>query len=207
MTANISETPTKIGGLLLAAGGSTRIGRPKQLLQFEGQSLLQRAAQTLVKSACDPVVVVLGAEPEQSIAETAGFPVRTCVNTEWSSGMSSSIRAGLRELLVLEPELDAIVITLCDQPLVTADHIDSLINEFRQTGSPIVAAQYSGTTGVPALFAKTLFDDLTHLEGQNGARQLIRTRPDDVRTVNIEEAAFDVDTVDDLTSLENKILT
>jgi len=111
--------------------------------------------------------------------------------------MSSSIRSGLQHLLEIEPNLDAVVISLCDQPHVTSADIDSLITEFIATASPIVAARYGDTIGVPALFSKAVFGELLSLSGDKGARQIIRSRPNDVRTVTIEKAAIDIDTLDD----------
>src|SRR3990170_2001437 len=94
----------KIGGLLLAAGGSRRLGTPKQLLEFEGKTLLLRAAEALVETSCEPVVVVLGAEIERSKDEIEDLPVSFAINDDWESGMSSSIRVGLEKLLAIEPE-------------------------------------------------------------------------------------------------------
>jgi molybdenum cofactor cytidylyltransferase len=129
MTDSIPESILKIGGILLAAGGSSRLGKPKQLLQFQGRSLIRIAADTLTNSLCRPIVVVLGAETDRSAYEVADLPVGVCANGEWQTGMGSSIRSGLQHLLGNEPDLDAVVIALCDQPLVPAD-IDSLITEF-----------------------------------------------------------------------------
>lgn len=193
----INESP-KIGGLLLAAGGSSRLGQPKQLLRSAGRSLIRRAAETLVGSVCDPCVVVLGAEIDRSTAEIAHLDVGIRINEQWHTGMSSSIKAGLRELLSIEPGLAAVVITLCDQPNVVSADIDRLAAEFRSSGFPIVAAEYGGTIGVPALFTSDIFDELSRLDGDKGARQIIRTNPERVRQVAIENAAFDVDTPDDV---------
>lgn len=198
MTGN--ET-SKVGGLLLAAGGSSRLGRPKQLLQFQGKSLLRRAAETLLKSTCGPIVVVLGAEFNESQAEIADLPLKICINENWQTGMSSSIKAGLQKLLTIEPELAAVIITLCDQPHVNADHIDLFAAEHHRSGAAIIAAEYGGTVGVPALFAREMFERLSQLEGDKGARDLIRNRVDVVVTIKLEEAAFDIDTLIDLDKL------
>jgi molybdenum cofactor cytidylyltransferase len=198
MTANEND---KIGGILLAAGGSSRLGRPKQLISFGGRTLIRQAAETLIGSACDPVVVVLGAEFELSRAEIAGLGLHICVNGDWQTGMSSSIRAGLAEITRIEPELAAVVITLCDQPRVTSANIDRLVAAFRTSRPPIVAAEYGGTAGVPALFSRELFPDLLRLEGDKGARQIIRGNPDRIRTIPIEAAAADIDTSEDLSAL------
>lgn len=188
----------KIGGILLAAGGSTRLGRPKQLLQYEGKTLLRRAAEAITESICDPVIAVLGAEKEDAGAEIADLPVRICFNQEWPLGMSSSIKLGVKELLLIEPTIDALVITLCDQPFVNAQTIDRLVARFTETRKPMVAAEYDNIAGVPALFAREMFDALSSLEGDKGARDLIRDPGASIETIEIEEAALDIDTHDDI---------
>lgn len=188
----------KIGGLLLAAGGSSRFGSPKQLALFEGKSLLRRATETLVNSSCNPIVVVLGAETERSVSEIADLAANICVNDRWQSGMSSSVKAGLNELRNMEPNLAAVMITLCDQPYVTVDTINFFAVKFRQTSAEIVAAKYAGMLGVPALFSCRLFNDLLSLTGDKGARELIRIHGGDVDSIRVDEAAFDMDTPDDL---------
>src|SRR5439155_6210098 len=100
MTGN---SEAKIGGLLLAAGGSSRLGRPKQLVEFEGKTLIRRATETLAASVCDPMVVVLGAEVDGCIEEIAGLAVDICINRGWHYGISSSIKAGLGMLQRIEP--------------------------------------------------------------------------------------------------------
>ena len=161
MTDSRSESNLKIGGILLAAGGSSRLGKPKQLLKFQSRSLIRIDADTLTNSLCRPIVVVLGAETDRSAFEVADLPVGVCANGEWQTGMGSSIRSGLQHLLGNEPDLDAVVIALCDQPLVTAADIDSLITEFITTTSPIVAARYGGIVGVPALFSKLFLENFS----------------------------------------------
>ncbi len=187
----------KLGAVLLAAGGSTRLGRPKQLVEFEGETLLRRAARTLVDSVYYPVVVVLGAETDASPAELEGLPVYSVVNDRWREGMGSSIRVGLERLVGIEPEMEGVLIALCDQPRVTAGMMDLFAARFEGGNNPVVAAAYEGTVGVPALFSKELFTSLLELEGDKGARHLIRTRGD-VATVDIPAAAFDIDTASDL---------
>ncbi len=194
MTANNAP---KIGGLLLAAGGSSRLGRPKQLVRFEGKTLIRRSVEMLTASVCDPVVVVLGAEIEESSREIDGLDISVCVNESWNIGISSSIKSGLRHLVGIEPDLDAIVIALCDQPYVTSADIGSLAAEFRRGGLSIVASGYDGVSGVPALFSKEMFDQLLTLEGDEGARFLVR-RSGNVATVAVDGAAFDIDTPDEL---------
>src|SRR5260221_4998002 len=110
-------TENKIGGLLLAAGGSTRFGSAKQLAKFQGKTLLRTAAEAIAASGCSPVVVVLGACAEECGKEIQNLPVSTIINNQWAAGMASSIKAGLAKLLEIDPELDGDSITLTDQPL------------------------------------------------------------------------------------------
>ena len=191
----------KIGGLILAAGGSSRLGRPKQLVHFQGKTLIRNAAETLVDSSCDSIVVVLGAEIDGSTSEIADLPINICINHNWQTGMSSSIKAGLKELVKLEGNLSAVVVTLCDQPHITTENIDQLVTEFQQANPRIVAAQYGETVGVPALFSKELFNDLLKLKGDKGARQLIRDNLPFVERIEIEKAAIDIDLPDDAARL------
>lgn len=194
-----SET-LRIGGIVLAAGGSSRLGQPKQLLRFKGKTLLRHAAEVMSASMCDPVVVVLGAEAERSAAEIEGLTVTTCLNKDWRLGMSSSISAGLAKLIEIEPGLDAVLIFLCDQPLITAEMLNRFVGRFTCTRAGVFAAAYNGVTGVPALFSRELFAELKKLVGDKGARDLIRSRPD-VETVELPEAAFDIDTPGDVAKL------
>lgn len=182
----------KIGGLLLAAGGSLRLGRPKQLLEFEGKTLVRRAAEALIDAGCDLVVVVLGAEIEGSRLELDGLDVVIVENLKWESGMSSSIRAGIDRLLELEQNIDSVLISLCDQPHITAEKLAQFIDRFSSDQPSIIAAEYDGTRGVPALFARDLFAQLRQLTGDKGARELIAINRD-ARSILMPAAAADID--------------
>lgn len=197
MTGN---EPSRIGAVLLAAGGSSRLGRPKQLLRFEGESLLRRAAGTLAGSVYYPIVVVLGADQEAAAAELTGLPVHSVVNENWAEGMGTSLRCGLQCLLELEPDADAVLVTLCDQPALTTGMLDRFAYQFRNGTGPVIAAGYGGISGVPALFSKEIFDDLLRLKGDSGARHIIRERLD-VCTIDLPEAAVDIDTPSDAAAL------
>ncbi len=198
MTGN---NEVRVGGLLLAAGGSSRLGTPKQLVIFQGKTLLRRAAETLTESECEPVIVVLGAEVEMSSTELSGLPVKVCVNENWRTGMSSSIKTGLNALLNIEPDLDAVMITLCDQPDVTTENINAFVAEFRGSQTQIVAAEYENIAGVPALFSRELFGKLLDLTGDKGARELIRQSSEGVVKLPLKVAAIDIDSIDDLNRL------
>jgi molybdenum cofactor cytidylyltransferase len=195
-------TGSRIGGILLAAGGSTRYGSPKQLAQYKGKTLIRISAEAIADCGCSPAVVVLGSHANESLAEINGLNIRSVINSDWQTGMSSSIRAGLSELLKIDPEIDAVLITLMDQPLVTSKHLAKFVERFDDTHPPVIAAKYQDVTGVPALFSRDLFDELFKLGGDRGARAVIRNQ-DDLMTIDVEEAAVDVDSLPDLKKLPN----
>ncbi|GAB3581318.1 nucleotidyltransferase family protein [Hymenobacter daeguensis] len=189
-TAPASAGPVAL--LLLAAGASTRMGRPKQLLPYHGKTLLRRAAETAVASGCAPIILVTGALHEALVAEVADLPIRAVHNAAWETGMASSIRTGLGALAVARPA--AVLIMLCDQPLVTPELLRQLAAQHRQTQAPIVAAAYGDTLGVPAIFSQTMLPDLLQLQGQQGAVRLVASLGTLVGRVPFPAARFDVDT-------------
>jgi molybdenum cofactor cytidylyltransferase len=192
----------RIGVIVLAAGASSRMGSPKQLLRYGGQTLIRRAAEAAIASSCNRVAVVIGSNASQMRRELKDLPVSVVENQNWQTGMSSSIRAGLDELR--PHDLDGVVIMLCDQPFVTAGILNDLIATHRQTGKPIVASCYETTKGVPAFFSRDLFTDLTSLSADEGARRLIVKHPELVATINFPEGAIDIDTPHDTKKLSHK---
>jgi molybdenum cofactor cytidylyltransferase len=186
------------GIILLAAGGSRRLGQPKQLLSYGGTSLIKYVSVTALIAEY-PVVVVLGASAKKIRRELADIAVEPVINREWSKGISTSIQKGLRALRNAHPELEAVIVMLCDQPEVTPEAIESLVKTYRGTGMPIVASEYEGTAGVPALFGYEMFGELLALEGDRGAKSLIeRYRETLVTVVPVPEAAMDIDTPEDV---------
>ena len=190
-----------IGAVVLAAGSASRMGRPKQALQFGGQSLLRRASLAALEGGCSPVVVVTGAHAELSRAELHGLNVREVFNPHWQMGMASSIRAGLEGLLGGNPNTAAAVLLLCDQPYVTGDVISALIAAYRNTQKPIIASSYDGNLGVPALFGRSLFARLTRLEGSAGAKHVIEENASVADFLPFPGGELDVDTPDDFSRL------
>jgi molybdenum cofactor cytidylyltransferase len=162
----------KISSIILAAGGSSRLnGKSKQLLEFRVKTFLRRSAETALAANFHSIVVVLGANSENMRKEIEDLPVKIAVNKNWATGMSSSIKTGLAEL-IKEENLDAVVITLCDQPLVTTETLDNLRRIFAQTGKKIAACEYENTVGVPALFSSEVFGELMNLHESDGRRKL-----------------------------------
>ena len=190
-----------VGAVILAAGSSSRMGSPKQTLQFKGESLLRRAAQAAISAGCYPVIVVTGAHSDLSRRELEGLDVREVLNTSWETGMASSVRAGIEGLISTDRDADAAVLLLCDQPHVTAEVISDLVGAHRATGSIVVASLYGGSFGVPALFSRTLFDELARLEGAAGAKQVIKRHAAEAHFLPFPGGEVDVDTPDDFSRL------
>ena len=199
--------------VVLAAGGSSRLGMPKQLVRWRARTLLRRAVETALAGVrqggtgagrtaravtvpLGPVVVVLGAEAERLRAGLRGLPVEVVVNAEWATGVSASVRAGLEAA----GEVPGCLFVVADQPFVTADLLRGMLALFRG-GAPIVACAYAGTLGVPALFDRAYFGELAGLEGDAGAKRIIERHRDVVRVVEFERGATDVDTLGDRESL------
>ena len=187
--------------MILAAGASTRLGRPKQLLPFRGRSLLRHAAETALASSCRPVVVVLGAFAGRLIRELSGLPVIVAMNLQWKEGLSSSIRAGLKALAPEGPGPKSVLIMLCDQPLISAQFLDRLVALHQSSGSGIVAAEYGGEGGVPALFSRAYYSELAALRGSRGAKPVIVKYAKHSERIPLPEAAIDIDRQEDILSL------
>ncbi|MFY2561680.1 nucleotidyltransferase family protein [Corallococcus terminator] len=192
--------------VLLAAGGSSRLGHPKQLVVHRGQTLIRRAAEAAL-SLGGPVVVVLGAHREAIASELTGLPVQSVTHPDWALGPGGSLTAGLAALLATPdthapPAVDAVLVMLCDQLRVEAAHLEALVATWRSTGAPVVASEYDGTRGVPALFAGSVFDELASLSPEQGARGVIAHEPSRVVTVPLPGGDEDVDTPMDLARLK-----
>lgn len=201
LSLNIKTEKIKAGLIILAAGESTRMGKPKQLLEFKGETLLRLIAKTAIKSACDWIVVVLGANAQMFQEELDGLKLQIVHNKDWKKGMSSSIKAGLKRLLEKTEDMQAVVITVCDQPFVSARIIDNLLEKHLETNALIVASHYAETLGVPALFDKRLFAELLNLTERGGAKTLIEKFQDKAVSIDFPAGAFDIDTPEDYSDL------
>ena len=192
-----------IGIVILAAGSSSRLGNPKQLLEYGGKSLLQNAVDAAVNSNADEVVVVLGANADEISKGIDKSNVNTIINTEWKEGMASSVRNGLNELLFISPSTDAVIFMVCDQPHISSMVINELINTQSETGKPIVTCNYGEVIGPPALFYKSLFPELMLLKGDAGARKIIQQHSNDVATILFAKGNIDIDTNEDYEALKS----
>jgi molybdenum cofactor cytidylyltransferase len=192
--------PGRVGVAILAAGGSQRMGRPKQLLPFRERTLLHHAVEVAVASVCRPIVVVIGANAELIRGGLQPLPVTIAENLHWEMGIASSLRVAIETLRAFDG-LDGIVITLADLPLLTPDAVNLLVETHYHTGKDIVASEYAETYGVPLFIAKRLFDELAVLEGNQGAKHVIARHLEEMTTVPIADAAFDIDTPADYAQL------
>jgi molybdenum cofactor cytidylyltransferase len=192
-----------IGVVILAAGASTRLGEPKQLLEYDHKNLLQRVIDAAVNSNANTVIVILGSTADQISSEIDKSKVNVIINTEWEEGMASSVRNGLNELLFISPSTDAVILMVCDQPYVSSELINDLIDKQKETGKLIIACNYGETFGPPALFHKSLFHELMHLKGDVGARKIIQHHSNEVATVPFTKGKIDIDTKEDYDALNN----
>lgn len=191
------------GIVILAAGRSSRLGRPKQLLTYHQLSLVQHAARTALDTACGPVVVVTGAFQESVTSQLYGMPVELVFNPAWEEGMASSLRKGLDCIRLKHPETNGVIFMVCDQPFVTKSNLLCLIDIHEKTGKAIAASHYGGKDGTPAFFHHTYFHHLMELKGDNGARGLMAKYAADVESVPFEKGILDIDTLEDYEQLLN----
>jgi molybdenum cofactor cytidylyltransferase len=194
---------TNIGIVILAAGSSSRFGEPKQLLQYDDKNLLQHTIDAAVNSNAKIVIVVLGANAELISKEIDKTKVQVVGNNEWQEGMASSVRTGLSTLQKVSPSTGAVIFMVCDQPFVSSSLINNLINTHIDTGKPIVTCNYGEVIGPPALFHRSLFDELMELKGDVGARKIIQQHGDEVATILFTKGKIDIDTNEDYEALKN----
>ncbi len=188
----------KFGVVILAAGASSRLGRPKQLLPYLGKTLVEHAARTAIASGADEVVVVVGADASAVKEKLKGLKIRIVHNADWAEGMGSSVRHGVG---ALSGDIECVVLALCDQPRMTPDLLRDLAVRHFESGAPIVASSYDGVIGAPSAFGQIHFADLMSLRGDSGAREIIRRSPNPVETVSFSGGNVDVDTPADYLKL------
>lgn len=187
----------RVVAIVLAAGGSSRLGTPKQLVPFRGAPLVRHAAAAAAGAGARPVIVVLGAQSEKVGAAVQGLEgVVSVENEQWREGMASSIAAGVREAERIDPDCDGVLIAVADQPLVDESALRRLLDAFG-SGHRVVASAYSETIGVPAVIGREHFHELLALTGDAGAGMWLRAGGAPVHRVRMPDAAIDVDCAED----------
>ena len=198
MAAGAANAASSLVAIVLAAGASTRFGSPKQLVRIAGRPLLHSAVTRASEVTGSALIVVLGCGAAELGALLKHSPGSVVINQEWREGLASSIRAGIARL---PPTCAGAMLLLADQPAVTAEDLKRLAGAWRKQPQYIAAALYEGGMGVPAIFPRTLFAELSKLRGDVGARSLLRRHADRVLRVAMASAAIDVDTPEDLLAL------
>ena len=183
----------RIGIVVLAAGGSTRMGHQKLLLKLGGRSIVRRSVQSALSSNAETVTVIVGSDAPRVVACIDDLPLRIVFNDSWQDGQGSSIACGIKELV----SFDAVIIMVADQPFVTKEHLNNLIDYYQYHDGQIVVSSVSGIKGNPALFVAEVFPELMKLKGDQGARQLFSRFK--VYTVEQDEPFFFYD-IDDQTA-------
>jgi molybdenum cofactor cytidylyltransferase len=186
-----------IGIIVLAAGSSSRMGSSKQLLEIDGQPLLCKCVDEALAASPSRVVVVLGAneKPHRELLER--LPVQIVSNFYWKTGMGSSIKTGLNYLIQSGADLDGVILMVCDQPGLTAEHLQKLIQKFHEKNKAIIASYYARSSGVPVLFGRSFFSNLLLLSDDHGAKKIVQQFPDQVETVAFPSGSIDLDTQED----------
>ena len=182
--------------IILAAGKSSRFGRPKQTLFYNGKSLLQHVADEALKATLHPVVIITGANEEKVLEKIDPSGLTIVHNEFWDEGMATGISKGIDKLENMEV-IKSVIISVCDQPFLSSDILRQLIDKKQHTGKGIIAAAYAGTVGVPVLFDKKYFKALKELEKGEGAKKLIHLFPEDLASIDFQAGSIDIDTEED----------
>ena len=190
----------RVAAVIIAAGTSSRLGQPKQLLMLEGETLLQRAIRIAHKAGARPVLVVLGAHRDEIEAQVDFAGSNIVVNPNWEEGMASSIRAGV-EALAEETGCSGVLLMICDQPRVTPEHLGRMIDAFQQSETSAIASVYAGKRGIPAIFPRQAFAELLALRGDKGASRLLSEPDRQVVGIVLDGGEMDIDRPEDLSHL------
>ena len=182
------------GIVILAAGNSARMGKPKQLLSYKGKTLLNIVCEQALQTAYKPIVVVLGAYEDEILEQYRHPDIHYVTNTNWQAGMSSSIHTGISAIMDQQPEIENIIISVADQVFITAEIFKMLSVQQELTGKNIVACSYAQTIGTPVLFHKNHFEELLSLHGDEGAKRMLKKHKEDTALIEFELGHIDIDT-------------
>lgn len=190
----------KVSILILAAGNSSRLGSPKQLIEFEGKTLIERITETAL-SISEEVLIVLGGNLELISPKLERFEhtISTIINPDWQQGMGTSIRLGVEKLA---HKSDLILILLSDQPFISKVLLQNILHTHANSQNPIVACVYNNALGVPILFSKSVFSELLKLSGDKGAKSFLHLFEDKISVIDFPEGITDIDTIEDVQKLK-----
>jgi molybdenum cofactor cytidylyltransferase len=190
----------KLSVLILAAGNSSRLGSPKQLIEFEGKTLIERITETAL-SISEEVLIVLGGNAEMILPKLLRFKdtISTVFNPDWHEGMGTSIRVGVEQLA---NKSDLILILLSDQPFISKVLLQNMLQTYAKSQNHIVSCVYNSTLGVPMLFDKSTFSELLKLNGDKGAKSFLQLYKNTISTIEFPEGIIDIDTLEDVEKLK-----
>lgn len=186
----------------MAAGSSSRLGYPKQLVEFRGKPLLQHSIDLAESMEFDCRVLILGSKAETIEKELNTRNFAIMLNEDWEEGMGTSISKGVSDAIKAKNDLKHILILLSDQPFISKEKIQELIRVQLETNKPATFSEYAGGVGVPAIFSREIFSDLLQLKKDQGAKKLILDDKISFETLKFEAGNFDVDTAEDVELLK-----
>lgn len=192
----LMNSPLPYAVVVVAAGNSSRLGSPKQLLSYKGTNLLTNLILEIKKVDFVQTTIVLGAYAEQILSEIPTHEVNIVQNLNWEQGLGTSISTGIASLNIT-PDLLGCILMVCDQPYISDQLLINLINTQLSSKKGIVASRYNGIVGTPVLFSQKYFSNLLNLPPDQGAKKLLSQFQDDMAYVNFEEGIYDIDTPED----------
>ncbi len=190
------------GIIVLAAGKASRFGEVKQLAHYNGKTLIQHVTEEALAAQMHPVIVVTGSNAERVAADITQPSVNVVYNENWQQGMASGIVAGVSFVLSSYPGLQRIILAVCDQPFVSSQLFQQLIEKSKE-GNAIVACAYADTLGTPVLFTQPYFTELLQLKGEEGAKQILKHHRKEVTSVDFPQGNIDIDTPEDYHRLQS----
>ena len=192
-----------VAGVVLAAGTSSRMGRNKLFVELGGKSVLRRAVDTAAAAGLDPILVVLGHEPDRARAELAGLGCAAVLNPEYARGLNTSLRAGIAAV----PEsAGAALVMLADMPFVSAAMIRAMIDQWRAADAPLVVSAYGEVLAPPMLYGRSLFPELRALDGEGCGKRVVKRHRDEAIEIALPAAALaDLDLPEDVDRVRARI--
>jgi molybdenum cofactor cytidylyltransferase len=202
--STLPKSASRVAGVVLAAGSSTRMGRNKLLLELDGESLLRRAVSRAAANL-DPVIVVVGFEADRVLEELAGLPYSAVVNPEYQQGLNRSLQAGIRAVPAVA---SGALVMLADMPHVTTDMIATMVLRYRETGARLVISNYDGVDAPPMLYGRSLFAELEAMRGSGCGKDVVRRHRSEAVVVSWPAAALaDLDLPEDYDRARAKLGT
>ncbi len=192
----------KIEILIMAAGASRRLGQPKQLWEYKGETLIRRISNEAINANIGHVTVVTGYDHENIGKQISDLNLDVFFNAEWDEGLGASIRNGLKHVLMERPDTNAILLTMSDQPKVDAKHLKKLAKAYDPNRPMVIASAYSSTFGVPVLIDSFYFEELKELKGDEGGKKILANYIKNIVEIPFIEGKIDIDEEKDLKTLE-----